>query len=116
MLFVRIKGFCAASLMAFVPIKDFLSIDGFWSHRSKKGRRWKSMLLEEKRARAQCLADKAKRLGFRQVGFLIRDAYGQSIFSEEKIDKLLEQYRENDLVSVDVLLSLGRAKALVQEL
>ena len=23
MLFVRIKGFCAASLMAFVPIKDF---------------------------------------------------------------------------------------------
>ena len=116
MLFVRIKGFCAASLMAFVPIKDFLSIDGFWSHRSKKGRRWKSMLFEEKRARAQCLADKAKRLGFRQVGFLIRDAYGQSIFSKKRSTSCSSSPRENDLVSVDVLLSLGRAKALVQEL
>ena len=71
--------------------------------------------LEEKRDKAECLARKARALGFSQAGFLVRDAYGQTVFTEGKIGDLLGQYRGGDLVSVDVLLNLGRAKVRVEE-
>ena len=73
------------------------------------------MTLTEKREKAEALATKARKLGFKRVGFLLRDSYGQEVFSEGKIEKLLEEYRAGDLVSIDVLLNLGRSKVRVQE-
>jgi hypothetical protein len=61
------------------------------------------------------VARKARALGFSQAGFLLRDAYGMEVFTEGKLDELLGQYREGDLVTVDVLLNLGRSKVRVQE-
>lgn len=70
---------------------------------------------EEKRQKAEFLADKARALGFTQAGFLVRDSYGGQVFSEGKIGELLADYRAGDLVSIDVLLSLGRGKVRVEE-
>jgi hypothetical protein len=75
----------------------------------------RTMTLWEKRDRAEILADKARALGFRQTGFLLRDSYGQQIFAEGKIAELLSAYRGGDLVSIDVLLNLGRTKVRVEE-
>ena len=62
--------------------------------------------LEEKRQKAESLADKARALGFTQTGFLVRDSYGQEVFAEEKIGELLGNYRAGDLVTIDVLLNV----------
>ena len=70
--------------------------------------------LEEKRAKAESLADKARALGFTQTGFLVRDVYGQEVFAEGKIGELLGNYRAGDLVTIDVLLNLGRSKVRVE--
>ena len=47
-------------------------------------------MLAEKQVQAQRLADKARRLGFRRVGFLIRDACGHPVFTEGALDEVLE--------------------------
>lgn len=73
------------------------------------------MTLQERREKAESIARKARRLGFRGVGFCIMDSYGRQIFTEGKLDELLAQYRDGDLVSIDTLLSLGRSKVKVQE-
>jgi hypothetical protein len=70
--------------------------------------------LEEKREKAECLARKARALGFTRTGFLVRDAYGQAVFTEGKIGELLHQYRAGDLVTIEVLLNLGRSKIRVE--
>jgi hypothetical protein len=70
--------------------------------------------LEEKRAKAESLADKARVLGFTQTGFLVRDVYGQEVFAEGKIGELLGNYQTGDLVTIDVLLNLGRSKVRVE--
>jgi hypothetical protein len=70
--------------------------------------------LQEKREKAECLARKARALGFTRTGFLVRDAYGHEVFTEGKIEELLGNYRAGDLVTIDVLLNLGRSKVKVE--
>ena len=74
-------------------------------------------MLAEKQVQAQRLADKARRLGFQRVGFLIRDASGHPIFTEGALDELFEwYYAPGELVSVDVLLDFAGTKAVVRSL
>ena len=70
--------------------------------------------LEEKREIAEALASKARDLGFNRVGFLVRDSYGGSVFTETKLEDLLGQYRSGDLVTITTLLDLGRTKVRVE--
>ena len=72
------------------------------------------LTLEEKREKAESLARKARALGFTRTGFLVRDSYGQEVFAEGKLEKLLGNYRAGDLVTIEVLLNLGRSKVRVE--
>ena len=70
--------------------------------------------LEQKREVAEALAGRAQDLGFIRTGFLVRDSYGGEVFTEDKLEDLLSQYRAGDLVTISCLLDLGRTKVRVE--
>jgi hypothetical protein len=72
------------------------------------------MTLRERREKAEAVAQQARELGFTSAGFLLRDSYRREVFTESKLEDLLSTYCPGDLVTIDILLDLGRGKAKVE--